>query len=362
MTTTAAPVMDAEGQRLLLRLPELVAAKGRSAVLVTVFATQGSVPRRAGARLLCRDGRLMAGTVGGGHLEDQALRDANWISRDSTADVDDPRALATEVHEEATETGATRKLIRYPLGAKLAQCCGGVVWLHFEEVDGARAQQLAGQVQACERSGAPFETVFGDRALCERPRPLPVVAIFGAGHVAAALARVLQPLPWRVLVIDERPEWAEFARFAPGTEVVCAQPLGILAAWGWLGDAARTSTLAQRVQAPGRRLPAAPPLEATRALVMTHDHALDRDVVEALLLAQFRYGAPMPRLPFVGMIGSKSKVAATRQRLARRGVPESELLRLVAPIGLVVDGRPLGGNAPGEIAVSVAAQLLALHG
>ncbi len=354
--------MDAEGQRLLLRLPELLHARAKPAVLVTVFATQGSVPRRPGARMLCREGRLVAGTVGGGHLEDQALRDANWSSRDSSADVDDPQALASEVHEEATESGTTRKLIRYPLGAKLAQCCGGVVWLHFEEVDTARAQWLADQVAACERTGHALETVFGNRALYEHPRSLPVVAIFGGGHVAAALARVLQPLPWRVLVVDERPEWADTARFAPGTEVVCAQPLGILAAWGWIGDAARTSTVAQRVQAPGRRLPPAPPLGATCALVMTHDHALDRDLVEALLLAQFRYGAPMPRLPFVGMIGSRAKVAATRQRLARRGVPEAELLRLVAPIGLVVDGRPLGGNAPGEIAVSVAAQLLALHG
>ncbi|MBM4342151.1 MAG: xanthine dehydrogenase accessory protein XdhC [Deltaproteobacteria bacterium] len=362
MPAKAEPPMDAEGQRLLLRLPDLVRPNGKPAVLVTVFAAQGSVPRRPGARMVCRDGRLLAGTVGGGHLEDQALRDANWPSRDSTADADDPGPLATEVHEEATETGATRKLIRYPLGAKLAQCCGGAVWLHFEEIDAVRAQVLADHVHACERSGAAFETVFGDRALYESPRPLPVVVIFGAGHVAAALARVLQPLPWRVLVIDERPAWADPARFAPGTEVVCAQPLGILAAWGWIGDAARNSVVAQRVQAPGRRLPVAPPLGATRALVMTHDHALDRDVVEALLLAQFRCGAPMPRLAFVGMIGSKSKVAATRQRLGRRGVPEAELQRLVAPIGLLVDGRPLGGNAPGEIAISVAAQLLALHG
>lgn len=358
MTRSQVP-MDSEGRRLILRLPELVPANGKPAVLVTVFATQGSAPRHCGARMLVRDGKLVAGTIGGGHLEQQALRDAGWLSRDSVQDADDPQPLASEIHEEAGDNGLTRKLARYPLGPKLAQCCGGVVWLHFEELDAARAGRMADLLEQAEHTGEPFVTCFADRKLEESPQPPPTVVIFGAGHVAAALARVLQPLPWRVVTIDERPEWADPTRFPGATEVVCAQPLGVLAAWGWLGEKARESLVAQRAQAPGRRIAAAPALGSARVLVMTHDHAVDRDLVEALLLAHIRFGGKLAPVPFVGLIGSQSKVAATLQRLRQRGVPEQELARLVAPIGLRVGDKLLGGSQPGEIAISVAAQLLA---
>ena len=63
MTPTA---MDAEGQRLLARLPDWLPAGAAPAVLVTLWAVQGSTPRGPGARLLCRGGRLLAGTIGGG--------------------------------------------------------------------------------------------------------------------------------------------------------------------------------------------------------------------------------------------------------------------------------------------------------
>ncbi|MSQ84573.1 MAG: hypothetical protein EXR77_17120 [Myxococcales bacterium] len=350
--------MDAEGQRLLARLPQLLSTGAVPAVLVTVFSTQGSVPRRPGARMLCCAGQLVAGTVGGGHLEDQALRDAHWASHNGA--VADPQAPtpASEVRKETTENGGIRWLIRYPLGAKLAQCCGGVVWLHFEHVDRDRACELAEQVKTCERSGQVFETEFGDAVLREMPKPLPVVLILGAGHVAAALAQVLQPLPWHTLVIDERPQWADAGRFAPTVQVVCAHPLTVLAAWGWIGQAAQDSAVVQRALASQRGLPPAPQLAATYALVMTHDHALDRDVVETLLLAHFRTGVATAPLPYVGLIGSRSKVAATQQRLVRRGVPTTEISRLVAPIGLHIEGQRLGGNLPGEIAIAVAAQLL----
>jgi len=361
MMVTAPIAMDAEGQRLVARLPALIPPGAAPAVLVTVFSVAGSAPRRPGARMLCRDERLIAGTIGGGHLELQALRDAGWLARSACADADAPLAAVTEWQEEADPSGRTRRLARYPLGPKLAQCCGGVVWLHFQEVDPSRAAELAHELTAARSGRADIVTAFGDALLRERPQPVPTVVVFGAGHVAAALARVLQPLPWRTVVVDERPEWADPVRFPHATEVVAAQPLGVVAAWGWLGDAALGSKSAMRAQAPGRSLPAAPDAAATSAVVMTHEHALDRDLVEALLLAHFRVGRAADRLAFVGMIGSASKVAATHQRLVRRGVPPPELARLVAPIGLRVGDRPLGGKLPGEIAIAIAAQLIALQ-
>lgn len=355
--------MDAEGQRLLLRLPDWLPPRSAPAVLVTVWRVDGSAPRQPGARMLCRDGKLLAGTIGGGHLEDQALRDATLAapSAQETDDIEDTApAFATEVREEADPKHGVARLCRYPLGPKLGQCCGGVVWLHFRAVDPAGAIELSQAVQDAERFATMVETRFGDESLQEWPAPLPTVLICGAGHVAAALARVLQPLPWRVLVVDQRPEWADSYRFPTTADVLCTEPLRLLAAWGWLGPQAQGSQAAAKLTAHGRPLPKVPYADATYALVMTHDHALDRDLVEALLGVGVRFGRD--KLAYVGLIGSQSKVRSTHQRLERRGVPELELGRLTAPIGLRRDdGQLLGGNLPGEIAISVAAQLLAIQ-
>lgn len=358
--------MDAEGLRLLLRLGDWLPTGAPPAVLVTVLATQGSAPRAPGARMLCRDGRLIAGTIGGGHLEQMALRDAAWGASQGGADADDPLTTAVEIREEADDHGRVQRLCRYPLGPKLAQCCGGVVWLHFRELDVAAARELSSAVRSAQADGGALVTSFGELRLVERPQALPAVVVFGAGHVAAALARVLQPLPWRLIAVDSRAEWADPARFAPSAEVICAEPLRLLAAWGWLGAAAQQSQAALRLteelrMLSARGLPEAPEPSTTSALVMTHDHALDRDLVEALLRIGERRAVSQAELAYVGLIGSRSKIAATRARLLQRGTSEAQLARLVAPIGLQVDGALLGGNLPGEIAISVAAQLLSLR-
>lgn len=371
----AAPIsMDAEGQRLLQRLADLVPLR-QPAVLVTVWGVEGSAPRGPGARMLCRGGRLLAGTIGGGHLEDQALRDAVELeagpaaAADSHAEVGDadaPPSEATLVEESAGARGGVARVIRYPLGPQLAQCCGGVVRLHFQPVDAAAAGRLQTEFETAVQTGATLRTGFADESLYEQPQAVPTVLLCGAGHVATALARVLQPLPWRVIVVDARPEWADRARFAPAVEVIATEPLRLLAAWGWLGPAAAASHAAQRLLDGSRPVPAAPWAAATRAIVMTHDHALDRELVDALLRVPDRIEAPRAALPYVGLIGSPSKAAATRHRLRQGGLAAAVIDRLVSPIGLrlgsAADAPLLGGKLPGEIAIGVAAQLLALPG
>jgi xanthine dehydrogenase accessory factor len=353
--------MDAESQRLLARLPDWLPEGARPAVLVTVWAVQGSTPRNRGARLLCRGGRLLAGTIGGGHLEEEALREAAQCETAAAGgnDAEDATPTATEVREEADSSGSAARLCKYPLGTQLGQCCGGVVWLHYRLITPHDARALAEALAAAVHADGPLTTQFDDETLREQPQPLTTALILGAGHVGTALARVLQPLPWRVLVVDHRPEWADRARFPPGVEVVCTEPLRLLAAWGWLGTAAQGSQAAQRLTAQGKPLPIAPLPLATRAAIMTHDHALDRDLTEALLRLPESMQDPQQVLNFVGLIGSASKIAVTQQRLRQRGVTEDVLARLHAPIGLrLPDGGLLGNKQPGQIAISVAAQLL----
>jgi len=88
-------------------------------------------------------------------------------------------------------------------------------------------------------------------------------------------------------------------------------------------------------------------------LIMSFSHAEDLDVVAACLQRQRAQGD----LGFIGLIGSKTKWAAFRHRLEARGFAPAELARVTCPIGL----RGIAGKEPEVIAVSVAAQLLALR-
>jgi xanthine dehydrogenase accessory factor len=132
------------------------------AVLVTVEMTQGSVPRDTGAwmAVFAQDAH---GTIGGGHLEHQAIAEAR-------------RRLAGGEAAEGAQ--------QYALGPSLGQCCGGVVRLRFERVG-------AGDIPALASRLAP------------RLAPL---ALFGGGHVGKALAQVMSTLPFALAWIDSRDE------------------------------------------------------------------------------------------------------------------------------------------------------------
>jgi xanthine dehydrogenase accessory factor len=146
--------------------------------------------------------------------------------------------------------------------------------------------------------------------------------MFGAGHVGQAVARALEPLPFRVTVIDERPEFATRERFPAAHEVLAGDPIATL-------GGVTTSA------------------DSTYALVFTHSHKRDIEIVSVLLGRPLRY---------LGMIGSRTKWARFRAALLEHGVKEADLGRITSPIGIGV-----GGKEPEEIAVSVVAQLLAVR-
>lgn len=255
----------------------------RPAVWVHVASTQGSVPREVGAWMAVFADEVV-GTVGGGHLEYQAIATARaWIVQDA--------ANCRPVEPE---------WVRFALGPSLGQCCGGVVQLRFERVS---ARDLPALAQAL------------------RPEFTPV-ALFGGGHVGHALARALAPLPFALTWIDSR-------------DGIFPQPL----------PARTLCEHSEPVQS------AVPGLVAqSRVLIMSFSHAEDLEIVAACLQRQ----RERADLPYIGLIGSRTKWAAFRQRLQARGFTDTELAQVICPIG--VPG--IGGKAPEIIAVAVAAQLL----
>ncbi|MEX1167075.1 MAG: xanthine dehydrogenase accessory protein XdhC [Hydrogenophaga sp.] len=135
------------------------------AILVTVTETQGSVPRERGAWMAVWSS-TQVGTIGGGHLEWNALLQCR-------------QRLAlrpTQANDEWVQAVA--------LGPSLGQCCGGRVQLRFEWVDACDEERLKMRLT---ESGSP-------------------VALFGSGHVGQAIARALAPLPFRLRCIDSRDE------------------------------------------------------------------------------------------------------------------------------------------------------------
>ncbi|MCK6506687.1 xanthine dehydrogenase accessory protein XdhC [Myxococcota bacterium] len=144
------------------------------------------------------------------------------------------------------------------------------------------------------------------------------LVIHGAGHVGAATARMAVPLGFQVTVVDDREELLQDADLPDAVERIEADPRRVL-----------------------DQLPSGP---LAYHLVVTHEHALDQDLVEALL----------PReLAWLGMIGSKTKVTRFLLRLRAAGVDPALFERLCAPVGL-----DIGAETPEEIAVSIAAELI----
>lgn len=309
-------------------------AAREAAVLVTVVRAEGSVPREAGARMLVDPARLYD-TIGGGHLEYVAAATAREM-------------LACAPGELAAE----RRLQRIPLGPALGQCCGGVAWLAFERVEPDAAAHFAALRErlragrGCRRrlpldsTDAPrLEDEDEDAEDCSAndtrltqdahglrwldahlAPPAAQLYLFGAGHVGAALVRVMAPLPCAITWVDEREDL--FPSALPANVRI------------------------EATDVPEAVIAEAPPRASF--LVMTHSHALDQRLAEAILRRE-RFG-------WFGLIGSKTKRAQFERRLLERGIPAARLEDMTCPIGIA----GITGKEPAVIAVAVAAQLLQL--
>jgi xanthine dehydrogenase accessory factor len=154
----------------------------------------------------------------------------------------------------------------------------------------------------------------------EPHRPRPELVIVGAGHIARPLCRVGALLGFRVVVLDDRPEFATRERFPEAAEVLRAD----------FAD-------------PFRGVPIH---AGTHLVLVTRGHKYDFEALRGLLLG--------PEVPaYVGMVGSRRRVRAALEQLIREGIPHERLAAVHAPIGLDVHA-----ETPEEIAISIAAEMI----
>jgi len=243
--------------------------------VLEVTEAKGSTPREEGAWMLVSPTSTL-GTIGGGQLEFLAI------------------AKARELIDSNLKHGT----LSVPLGPEIGQCCGGRVALDIRLADQQERANLTERVK-------------------EAHQRRPHIYLFGAGHVGKALAAALSHLPFRIFLVDTRPDTLE--EIPPDV-----QPVPI----------AMPEVLVRE----------APP--ASAFVILTHDHALDFLITrEALARRDASY---------VGMIGSKTKKATFHNWLLREGGSEEDFARLVSPIG----GHSVPDKRPEVIAALAAAEIV----
>lgn len=184
-----------------------------------------------------------------------------------------------------------------PLCSKVGQCCGGYVEIFFDIVE-------------------------------IRPQ----LFVFGAGHVAQALLDCLNGTEFDVHLIDERAEWIE-------KSIESSTRLGQLSLKTYLQPPIQWLSLH------------AEKLEDNYVLVMTHDHGLDQDIIEAAIL----------KSPgFLGLIGSQTKRERFVKRLTEKGISLEALSRLHCPVGKSFES-DYKSKLPKAVAMSMAFQLLEIE-
>ena len=263
----------------------------QSCVLVMITNVEGSAPRPVGTRMLVSAENYFD-TLGGGALELEAISHA--------------RALL--VNDTQNPAISARTL---SLGGELSQCCGGRVTLQFD----------------CH-----FANSF-------------VLHVYGAGHVAQEVARIVQRLPCVTTFHDSRADW--LVRLVRVLNPMAVETHDAVNYWAH-GQIANASIATNQLA-----LNAYAAVESCQPnacyIVMTHSHELDFEIVEAVL--------SRGDAAYCGLIASKSKATRFRNRLKRKGFTTSELCGLTAPLGQQVQT----GNSPMEVAIAAISDVLTVR-
>ena len=315
---------------------------GQAFELLTIIGREGSSPRGLGACMLVTADGAEHGTIGGGSVEYHAVEDAKALIRTGVSETRMYRLHSNEV-------------------ADIGMICGGSVWVLFERFEpDERTLSLFRMLYSARERGAAIYLVrtvidgavadtgafdgdalhFADstdasavqenlslRAVLTdtKPRLLiePVgqasrVYLFGGGHVSQRLVPVLSYVGFRVIVLEDREKFADPALFPAAEDTrICD-----------FSDIA----------------PVAPMTARDYAVIMTRGHMADYDVLRQVLKTDATY---------IGCIGSRTKIAITKQKLFAEGFTEADFARVHTPIGL-----PILAETPEEIAVSVTAELI----
>ena len=336
-------------------------SEGQRAALSTIVSSKGSLPMSKKAKMLVRPDGKIVGTVGGGCLEADVWAEARRVME--TGEPTLQAFILTEQHagESGLNCGGTVVIFTEPLGAgrseeilkeiagiqerqesavlatlvaggdaagrsaKLLVRADGTTLgtLGYAEADAAVRGEVEGAASIPEDllKVIDVEVPEGGEALkvfVESICPQPTLYLFGGGHVSLAIAQVAQMVGFRIVVIDDRPMFANRERFPMADEALVLE----------------METAFEHIKID----------ESAYVVSVTRGHQHDKAVIEQ---------AAMTDAAYVGMIGSRRKIALMWKELEAGGIPRERLEAVHAPIGL-----DIGADNPEEIAVSIAAELI----
>jgi xanthine dehydrogenase accessory factor len=236
--------------------------EGGEAALATVISASGSTPREEGAKMLIRPDGSITGTIGGGSIELQVIKEAIEVIKRGK-----PKHLCYSLKE----------------GEDLGMICGGDTEVFIEPIVST-----------------------------------PTLFILGGGHISFSLARIGDLLGFKIVVVDDRPEYATTQRFPEADRVLVTSY-----------DKAFSELKVGK---------------SGYVVIVTHGHKGDAASLEGALSTEAKY---------IGMIGSKTKNISVYARLKANGITQQQLDTVHAPIGLRIRAQ-----TPEEIAVSIMAEII----
>jgi xanthine dehydrogenase accessory factor len=332
-------------------------------VLATLIHRVGSAPRAVGAKYLVKKDGTSFGTIGGGCVEAEVWQAAQEMVMKGVSKVLHFNLTSEQLAAGGLICGGTVDIFLEPLGegvldiyrevARIKQKGGSAVLATLVSEDQAPVhregtkilmmrsgekigslslgedlqKKLLKENEALLRENQPriIAVDQGTKKLEILMEPVvsePTVFIFGAGHVSQQLSPIAKKVHFKVVIIDDREVFANRNRFPEADEVIVSE----------------FETCFDRLVID----------ESSYIVIVTRGHFYDGFVLEQALKTHARY---------IGMIGSRSKINILYKELLKKGVPETSLDRVCAPIGIDINS-----ETPEEIAVSIAAQLIKVRG
>lgn len=351
-----------------------VKANGEKAALSTIISSKGSTPMSPKSKMLVKTDGTLIGTIGGGCLEANVWAASQEVIREGGPKVSSFRLTEKDAGESGLICGGAVSVFTEPVlpgvmdeifaamaeivergsRASLATVVGdieeGLKWGNSMKILIKENGSVVGKIindRVTEKVAEEARRVLSDdvprmlkivlepdersylglkedaqgRIFIESLLPRPTMFIFGAGHISLHLSKIGKIVGFKVVVIDDRPAFANAERFPEADEIV-------------VEDFTRVF---EKLDIN----------ESSYLISVTRGHLNDMDVIEQAAKIKPKY---------IGLIGSRAKIKTLYGKLMDKGISEDFLKTIHAPIGLNI-----GADTPEEIAVSIVAELIQLR-
>lgn len=313
--------------------------EGKGSVLVSIVQSEGSAPRTTGANMLVGEEGYLCGTIGGGMLEFKATAEAKEdlqkgigtlreyrLTKEAVANLGmvcggDVDVLFSVLMPTAANIEAAKQIQNcincYEKGWLLLPLSGDAIEFIGEE----KVHRCPTNENAVEPDRFPNQKIVeldSRKVYTQKLENTGKLYVFGGGHLSQELVPMAAHLGFRCVVIDDRPEFASKERFPDAEEVFTSQ----------------FDDLEGKLEIH----------ESDYVIAVTRGHVGDFDVQKFALKTPAYY---------IGVVGSKSKIAEVNRKLKACGYTDEDISRITTPIGIKIHS-----ETPAEIAVSIAAQLI----